>query len=111
MAITINGNGTVTGLSALPKSAMSSGSVIQTVSTTFAPYTDSGSERGGSTSYTDTGIVLSITPTVSTSKILVITEGLAFGYKTSDDEVDYYMRLVATPTAVSYTHLRAHETV
>ena len=29
MAITLNGNGTVTGLSALPKSAMATGSVIQ----------------------------------------------------------------------------------
>ena len=32
MAVAINGNGTVTGLSALPDSAMASGSVIQAVS-------------------------------------------------------------------------------
>tara|TARA_R100001510_G_C7501264_1_gene104858 strand:+ start:29 stop:544 length:516 start_codon:yes stop_codon:yes gene_type:complete len=106
MAITLNGSGGVTGLTALPKSAMASGSVIQTVSQTFAPYTGEGSERGGSTSYTDTGIVLSITPTVNTSKILVMTEGCSFGYKTSDSQVDYYMRLVGTPSGGSLTAFR-----
>ena len=107
MAIILDGsNNSITGLSSLPKTAMASGTPIQTVSQAFAPYTDSGSERGGSTSYTDTGIVLSITPTVSTSKILVMTEGCAFGYKTSDSQVDYWMRLVGTPSGGSLAEFR-----
>ena len=88
---------------------MAVGSVIQTVSTTFAPYTDSGSDRGDSTTYSDTGIVLSMTPTVSTSKILVLTEGCAFGYKASDSQVDYFMRLVGTPSGGSLTEFREIE--
>ena len=35
MAVVINGNGAVTGLTALPDAAMASGSVIQVVSTTL----------------------------------------------------------------------------
>ncbi len=114
MAIQINGNGTITGISSggLPAGSITSatladgaaagvklgtGSVIQTVSQTFAPYGDTGSYRGDSTTYSDTGIVLSMTPTVSTSKILVMSEGSSFGYKSSDSQVDYYIRLVATP--------------
>ena len=83
--------------------------MIQTVSSTFAPYGDAGSDRGSSTSYSDTGIVLSITPTVSTSKILVMSEGGSFGYKTSDSQVDYYIRLVGTPSGGSLTQFREIE--
>ena len=67
MPVTINGNGTVTGLTALPDSAMSSGSIIQVVSTTK---TDAFSTT--STSYTDvTGLSLNITPSSSSNKVLV----------------------------------------
>ena len=126
MPVTINGNGSITGLSvgglgsgvvntatlangAAAGVKLGTGSVIQTVSQTFAPYGDSGSDRGGSSSYTDTGIVFSITPTVSTSKILVLSEGGAFGYKTSDSQVDYYIRLVGTPSGGSLTQFREIE--
>ncbi len=117
MPVTINGDGSITGLSqggisntkAIAASAVPAGSVIQTVSQTFDPYGDSGSDRGSSTSYSDTGIVLSMTPTVSTSKILVMSEGGSFGYKTSDSQVDYYIRLVGTPTGGSLTQFREIE--
>ena len=101
MAITFHPDGTVTG-----GTIKSPGNIIQVASQTFAPYEDTGSERGGSTTYSDTGIVLSITPTVSTSKILVVTTGCSFGYKTSDSQVDYYINLVATPSGGSSTQLR-----
>ena len=104
MAITFHPDGTVTG-----GTIKSPGNIIQTVSQTFAPYEDTGSERGGSTTYSDTGIVLSITPTVSTSKILVVTTGCSFGYKTSDSQVDYFMRLVVTPSGGSLSELREIE--
>ena len=126
MPVTINGDGSIAGLSvgglgsgvvntatlangAAAGVKLGSGSVIQTVSSTFAPYGDAGSDRGSSTSYSDTGIVLSITPTVSTSKILVMSEGGSFGYKTSDSQVDYYMRLVGTPSGGSLTEFREIE--
>ena len=123
MPVTINGDGSISGLSvgglgsgvvntatladgAAAGVKLGTGSVIQTVSQTFAPYGDSGSDRGTSTTYSDTGIVFSITPTVSTSKILVLSEGGSFGYKTSDSQVDYYMRLVGTPSGGSLTEFR-----
>jgi hypothetical protein len=125
MPVTINGDGSITGYTptiadgsitaaklasgAITSSALPSGSVIQTVSQTFAPYGDSGSDRGGSTTYSDTGIVLSITPTVSTSKIMVLSEGCSFGYKSSDSQVDYYMRLAGTPSGGSLTEFREIE--
>ena len=56
MPVTINGNGSITGLSvggisntkAIAASAVPAGSVIQTASETFAPYGDSGSDHGKS---------------------------------------------------------------
>ena len=126
MPVTINGDGSISGLSvgglgsgvvneatladgAAAGVKLGTGSVIQTVSQTFAPYGDSGSDRGTSTTYSNTGIVLSITPTVSTSKILVLSEGCSFGYKSSDSQVDYYMRLAGTPSGGSLTEFREIE--
>ena len=117
MPVTINGDGSITGLSqggisntkAISASALPAGMVIQTASETFDPFGDVGSDRADSTTYSDTGIVLSMTPTVSTSKILVMSEGCSFGYKTSDSQVDYYIRLVGTPTGGSLTQFREIE--
>ena len=126
MPVTINGSGSIAGLSvgglgsgvvntatladgAAAGVKLGTGSVIQTVSQTFAPYGDAGSDRGTSTTYSNTGIVLSITPTVSTSKILVLSEGCSFGYKSSDSQVDYYMRLAGTPSGGSLTEFREIE--
>ena len=58
-----------------------------------------------STSYVDTGISQAITPS-SGSKILVMVEGGAFGYKPSNNEVSFYINLVATPSGGSSTQLR-----
>tara|TARA_R100000742_G_C4209306_1_gene36135 strand:- start:52 stop:591 length:540 start_codon:yes stop_codon:yes gene_type:complete len=67
MAITLNGSGGVTGLTALPDSAMASGSILQIVQT---EKTDTTSTT--STSWTDlSGMSASITPSSSSNKILV----------------------------------------
>ena len=58
-----------------------------------------------STSYVDTGISQTIPPS-SGSKILVMVEGGAFGYKPSNNEVSFYINLVATPSGGSSTQLR-----
>lgn len=70
MSVTINGNGTVTGLSALPSSAMATGSILQVVQTFKA---DSTSLSGNSsTSYADiSGMSVTITPSSSSNKVLV----------------------------------------
>ena len=127
MPVTINGDGSITGLSvgglgsgvvntatlangAAAGVKLGTGSVIQTVSQTFAPYGDADDAlRGHDGTYSETGITLSITPTVSTSKILVVTTGCSFGYKSSDSQVDYFMRLVVTPSGGSLSELREIE--
>jgi hypothetical protein len=67
MAITIDGTGSITGVSANGGlSAAQTGSVIQVVNATYGTLT------GNSTStYADTGLTATITPKFSTSKILV----------------------------------------
>tara|TARA_B100000424_G_scaffold135684_1_gene102954 strand:+ start:45 stop:581 length:537 start_codon:yes stop_codon:yes gene_type:complete len=70
MAVTINGNGTVTGLSALPSSAMTTGSVLQVVQTFKADSTSFTSNS--SSTYADiTGMSVTITPSSSSNKVLV----------------------------------------
>ena len=67
MAVVINGNGAVTGLTALPDSAMAEGSIVQVKQTVK---TDTFSTT--STSAVDvTGLSVSITPTSTSNKILV----------------------------------------
>ena len=67
MAVAINGNGTVTGLSALPDSAMASGSVIQAVSA----HTSSKTTTNLTTFQDISGLSLNITPSSSSNKILI----------------------------------------
>tara|TARA_B100000214_G_scaffold176314_1_gene126775 strand:+ start:2759 stop:3313 length:555 start_codon:yes stop_codon:yes gene_type:complete len=70
MPITLNGStGIVTGLAALPDSAMSSGSIIHVVSTT-----KTNSQSSSTSTYADiNGFSLSITPSSSSNKIFVQT--------------------------------------
>ena len=69
MAVVINGNGTVTGLTALPSSAMATGSVVQVQSVTMG---DKFQVDATSTPQDVTGLTVNITPTSSSNKILVI---------------------------------------
>jgi len=69
MPVTINGNGTVTGLTALPDSAMSSGSIIQVVQ---AYKTDTFSASLATGVYSSAILTQSITPSSASSKILVL---------------------------------------
>ena len=103
--ITINSDGTVTG-----GTLRSPGNIIQSVSLPFDAYTSDGSGlRAESSTYTDSGMEISITPTVSTSKILVISTGTSFGYQTSSTDIDYFMRLVADHSGISTLELREIE--
>ena len=103
--ITINSDGTVTG-----GTIKSPGNIIQSVSLPFDAYTSDGSGlRADSSTYTDSGMEISITPTVSTSKILVISTGTSFGYQTSSTDIDYFMRLIADHSGISTLELREIE--
>ncbi len=69
MAVTINGNGTVTGLSALPSSAMATGSILQ-VQSGFV----NARLNTASTSFTDiTGMTVTLTNVQSGSKVYLVT--------------------------------------
>ena len=57
----------ITGSQAIPKSTLPTGSVLQVVNATYASETST-----TSASYADTGLTVSITPTSSSSKILVL---------------------------------------
>ena len=68
MPVTINGNGSITGLSQLPDSAMASGSIIQVVNTNLTG-TDSVSVPNGS--LVDTPVTVNITSTIANSKFII----------------------------------------
>ena len=71
MAVVINGNGAVTGLTALPDSAMASGSVINTSSTTK---TDTASASVAQGAVSSALISLSYAAASSSNKLLVIAQ-------------------------------------
>ena len=68
MSVTINGNGTVTGLSALPTSAMATGSIVQAKHLQFT--TDLAFTASSTTDVS--GFSLSITPTSTSNDIIII---------------------------------------
>jgi len=68
MAITLNGSGGVTGLTALPDSAMASGSILQVVQTAK---TDTFSHTGDVNVTDVTGLNVNITPSSSSNKVLI----------------------------------------
>ena len=102
MPVSINGQtGAVTGLAALPDSAMSSGSIIQVVSTTK---TDTFTTN--STSLVDiTGLSLAITPSSSSNKILVHLE-LEYG----GSNIYFFGRVLRNSTAIGLGDANSNHT-
>ena len=100
MAVTINGNGAVTGLTALPDAAMATGSVVQTVfgSTTTRVINTDGN-------YMDSGVTATITPSSSSNKIMVIASMQWFLIREAT-ETDGNFKLLRGSTAIS-THTGA----
>jgi hypothetical protein len=75
MSITINGSGSITGLTSLPDTAMSDGSVIQVVTaSTSTEGATSNSTTAGNTNGTlvDSGLTATITPASASNKVLVL---------------------------------------
>jgi hypothetical protein len=69
MPLVLDGNGDITGLvaGALPSTVIGAGAVLQVVNATYSTETSS-----STATYADTGLSASITPSSSSSKILVI---------------------------------------
>lgn len=95
MAITINGSGTITGVSAggLPDGIITAdelasgvgGKVLQVVTSS----TTTNSSSNSSTAY-DTGLTATITPSSTSSKILILTDQSAFWNQgTTNNYADY----------------------
>ena len=111
MPIVINGSGTVTGISVggLPDgivdsdtlAATSRGKILQvqeTLTSTYASTT--------STSYTDTGLSVAITPAATSSKILVNVTGSAYSWKDSASHAKTYFKITRTISSTE-TDLRS----
>jgi hypothetical protein len=87
----------LTGTQSIPKAALPTGSVLQVVSATYSTQLDT-----SSTTYVDTGLSVSITPTSSTSKILVIASLLGTGKNAANDIAKF--RLVRGSTEICQVH-------
>ena len=88
MALVLNGSGTIAGLSAggisdagaIADAAMGAGAVLQVVQGTTSTQTSV-----STTTYTDTGLTASITPSSSSSKILVLVSQQLSFFKSAVD--------------------------
>jgi hypothetical protein len=66
--ITSVAGSTITGAQSIPKSTLPTGSVLQVVQTVYSTFVST----SGSTAFIDSGLTATITPTSSTSKILIL---------------------------------------
>jgi len=80
----------------IPKAALPTGSVLQVVSAVYSTYTEV-----QSTSFTDSGLTASITPTSSSSKILVILNPAIGVYRNSNVNLIGGMNIVRGSTQIS----------
>jgi len=85
----------LTGSSAITASQLPAGSVLQVVSATYSTYTTI-----SSTSFTDTGLSASITPTSASSKILVIVSQQTSVVRNSNTITAGYTNLVRGSTQI-----------
>ena len=89
----IAANGVISGAGTISKSALPSGSILQVVSNTFSTYASS-----SSSTFADTGLTASITPSSASNKILVIA-AIAGIAKLNNTSVQ--LRLVRDATTIS----------
>ena len=86
---------TITGSQSIPKSTLPTGSVLQVVSATYST-----TVTIASTSFVDTGLSCSITPTSSSSKILVLTSQPGLCVIGSNASRSNYIQLLRSSTAI-----------
>jgi len=99
MTITLNGNGSVTGLTALPRAAMSTGSVVQVVSTVMNDNLYWADQQD----WTDiTGLAATITPTASSNKILIYTQVMVANAESNNGDYTCALALKRGGSLLSY---------
>ncbi len=98
MPITLNGSGAVTGLTALPDSAMASGSILQVVNTTV----NDESTVSCVSAWVDSSITCSITPSATSSKILLSLSVSGEGNAANQRRFTYRIKKVITGGATTY---------
>ena len=99
MPTIISGDGTITGLTTTGISAVQklpAGTVLQVVQATYSTET-----AINSTSYVDSGLSASITPTSSTSKILVIASMAGDSYRRSNNVLLTFQNIVRGSTQIT----------
>ena len=112
MAITINGSGTITGVSAggLPDgcvtaddiASLPSGSVLQVVtSNTDTEVTTT------STTFSDTGLSATITPSSTSSKILILTRQSTWIERSGGESAQGWVNLLRDSTQINQTFITA----
>tara|TARA_R100000742_G_C4250432_1_gene68813 strand:+ start:372 stop:902 length:531 start_codon:yes stop_codon:yes gene_type:complete len=94
MAITINGNGSVTGITTLPDTSMATGSVVQVVSFSFTSLDDITSKTWG-----DTSLTKSITTSLANSSILAMVT-MSFAFNRSSASGGFGLRLLRDSTTL-----------
>ena len=105
MAITINGSGTITGISAggLPDGSVTAADIASLPAGSVLQVVQGGTNTSTaitSTSYQDTTLSASITPTNSSSKILIIVSQAGHVYATTSSNRWAYMRIMRDSTEV-----------
>ena len=98
MPLTLDGNGDITGLiaGALPSTVIGAGAVLQVVSATYSTQTII-----ASTSYVDSGLSASITPTSASSKILVIVSQSVGSGQNTNAARTFELQLLRDATTIS----------
>jgi ethanolamine ammonia-lyase large subunit len=98
MPITLNGDGAISGLTSTGISAVQklpAGTVLQVVNATYGTQV-----TNSTTTYADTGLSATITPTSSTSKILVIINQSGVGKGAGDADLGVRLRILRDATAI-----------
>ena len=95
MAIIKPNNNTISAITALP-AAIPTGKVLQVVTATSTTNTSI-----NATSFADTGLTASITPSSTSSKIFVATSQGVYGYINSNAPRVFYTQLVRGSTAIA----------
>jgi len=86
----------ITGSQAIPKSTLPTGSVLQVVQATYS--TETGN---GTSTYADTGLTATITPSSATSKILVLVTQAGVGKSNDDSANGCTLALLRTSTVIT----------
>lgn len=96
MAITLNGNGTVTGVANFPLASLGTDAILQIVSAEHST-----AVATASTSYVATNLTVNITPASSSNKILVMTSSPVHIIEEPGTDAQGYLSLERDSTSIA----------